>query len=61
MKQHSGWSEGYFERLRALSRELPDDFERPYPPPETKRPSLDEWVAELDGVVGGSEPASWSE
>ena len=29
------WPAGYFERLKALAADLPDDFERPEPLPES--------------------------
>jgi hypothetical protein len=64
MTQHSDWPDGYFDRLIALSKDVPDDFRRPEPLPESpERASLDEWVAEVerDDGIRGSEPASWSE
>jgi hypothetical protein len=50
MMEKPDWPEGYFERLRALSLELSEDFHRPEPLPESphRDSELDAWISDMD-------------
>jgi hypothetical protein len=41
------WPQGFWERLRALSEDLPDDFDVPDPLPDAPHRDrvIDEWIA----------------
>jgi hypothetical protein len=52
MKENPGWPEGFFERLQALALDLPDDFQRPEPLPQS--PDREPLVEPSPGHEGGT-------